>query len=293
MIANANEPLTDYAGRFAAGETPSETDQRNCDGFMPVLLYHNIGPFQPGTNPSVTISFEKFEAHIRWLKKHDYVGILPSDWLSWLRGVKRLPHKSVMIAFDDAYASLDEYALPLLEKYGFPSVVFVVTSWVGETNRWSNRKYDLTLPCMTQDQIRKWAARGIEFGSHTRTHPDLRTLRNDDIASEMEGSANDLARLLGSRVRSFAYPFGDYSEAAKQQAQRTFDLAFTCEEGLNGFRTDRHLLGRKMVRPNDMLMDIALYAKYGWSRRRTREQWRKLCTRAIRAWQNRMVKLRQ
>jgi acetyltransferase-like isoleucine patch superfamily enzyme/peptidoglycan/xylan/chitin deacetylase (PgdA/CDA1 family) len=307
-VAGTNEHIPDSTGRFLlprlrfsssarsfapAGDRPSGIVQGNRDALVPVLLYHNIGPFQRGTNPSVTISIEKFEEHIHWLKKHDYVGIRPSDWLSWLRGEKRLPHKAVMITFDDAFASLDDYALPLLEKYGFPSAVFVVTSWIGGTNRWGQRKYNVTLPCMTQNQIRKWAARGIEFGSPTRTHPDLTQLRDDDIAVEMQGSASDLSRLLGSRVCAFAYPYGDYSEAAKKQAQGTFDLAFTCEQGLNGFCTNPYLLRRLMLRPQDTLMDLILYARYGWSRRRARRQWRDLRTRAMQAWRDRVVKPRR
>lgn len=241
---------------------------------VPVLLYHNIGPFRHGTNPSVTISAEEFEKHIYWLKRHGYVGILPSDWLSWYREGKRLPIKPVMITFDDAYADLVRYAFPVLEKHGFNAAVFVVTGWVGGTNAWLQNKYDARLCCMTEDQILDLAANGFEIGSHTQTHPDLRKLDDDEISKEMQQSAQYLGNLLGAPVKAFAYPYGAYSDAARKSVEQTYELAFTCEEGLNRRGTEPYLLRRKMFRPSDTVWDLAFYVRYGWSRRRVRRWWR-------------------
>lgn len=253
---------------------------------VPVLLYHNVGPFRPGTNPSVTISTEAFEKHIHWLKRHGYVGIRPTDWLAWCREGKPLPKKPVMLTFDDAYADCEEYALPLLAKHGFTATIFVVTNWVGGTNVWSQKKYSVTLPCMTEEQILTWAALGFEFGSHTRTHPVLNVLTDDDILKEMQGSAQYLSNLLGTRVCSLAYPYGDYSVAVARCAAQTFDLAFTCEEGLNARGTDLFLLRRMMVVPHDTILDLAFYMKHGWSpSHRLRKRLKRLKL-AVRRWRS-------
>ncbi|HVB34899.1 MAG TPA: glycosyltransferase [Patescibacteria group bacterium] len=241
---------------------------------VPVLLYHNVGPLRPGTNPRMTISAETFEGQIRWLRRHGYTGIRPSDWLAWCREGKRLPEKPVMITFDDAFADFTKYVLPILDRYGFTSAIFVVQDWVGGRNRWYDKKYTVTLPCMTGEQIRQCAAAGVEFGAHTRTHPDLRTLTDDAIASEMQGSAQYLSSLLNRPVTSFAYPYGVYSKSAKETAAHIFDLAFSCEEGFNGICTDPYLLRRKVLLPDDTLGDLALYMKFGWSRRSLGKRWR-------------------
>lgn len=232
---------------------------------LPVLLYHRVGMFRRGTDSALTISPEKFERQIRWLSRHGYVGIRPSDWLNWCRGAKALPKKSIMLTFDDAYADVAQYALPILKKYGFSATVFVVTDRVGGTNAWDEKKGSTTLRCMTAEQIRQWAAEGIEFGAHSCTHPDLRTLSEAELAEEMRGSAQYLSNLLGKRVQSFAYPFGSYSMAAKKLAEETFDLAFTCDGGLNALYTDPFLMHRTMVFPDDTLADLAFWAKLGSS----------------------------
>ena len=145
--------------------------ERKREVLVPVLLYHNVGPFRPGTNPTLTIPVETFEEHVRWLKRQGYAGIRSSDWLAWCREGKGLPDKPVMLTFDDAYADCAEYALPILAQHGFNAAIFVVTDQIGGANSWSRKNRGATLPCMTEEQIRNWAARDFEFGSHTRTHP--------------------------------------------------------------------------------------------------------------------------
>jgi glycosyltransferase involved in cell wall biosynthesis/peptidoglycan/xylan/chitin deacetylase (PgdA/CDA1 family) len=229
----------------------------------PVLLFHNVGPKRPGIEPTLTIPSAQFERQILWLKRNGYTGIRASDWLAWLRGEKQLPRKPVVITFDDAYTDIAEHALPVLSKHGFSSTVFVVTNQIGGSNVWDQKNGSAALACMNAEQIRHWDAQGIEFGAHSRTHPDVRALNDADLANELEGSAQQLSRLLGKRAHCFAYPYGLYSEEAKQSVAKVFDLAFTCDEGINVLGTDPHLLRRVMVRPNDTLIDLLFYAHIG------------------------------
>jgi peptidoglycan/xylan/chitin deacetylase (PgdA/CDA1 family) len=155
---------------------------------LPVLLYHHIGPRPPGTFPNLTVSTQEFERQMRWLVHRGYVGIRPSDWLRWLREGTDLPEKAVLITFDDGYADLAEHALPVLRRHGFGAVVFIVTGQVGGTNVWDEAIGSAMHRLMTADQIRYWAAQGIEFGAHSRTHADLTTLTSDKLSDEIVGS---------------------------------------------------------------------------------------------------------
>jgi len=256
---------------------------------VPVLLFHHIGPVRPGMVLSRTISPRKFERHLRWLKRHGYAGIRASDWQAWLRGEKALPDKPVMLTFDDAYADIAEYALPLLNRFGFSATVFVVTSQIGGSSLWNQKDGSAAIPCMSVDQIRQWAARGFEFGSHSRTHSDLRTLDDADLANEIEGSARDLSKILGASARSFAYPYGYYSQAVKKQVEQAFDLAFTCDEGRNGLGTDPCLLRRTQVGSHDCWLDLAFYMSRGSSPVDRLRPWRqrfRLGSRSLAPWQS-------
>ena len=87
---------------------------------LAVLLYHHIGPPRPDTLSDLTVSPEKFERHVRWLARRGFVGIRPSDWLRWLRDGTGLPNKPILFTFDDGYADIADYALPVSAAMVFP-----------------------------------------------------------------------------------------------------------------------------------------------------------------------------
>jgi peptidoglycan/xylan/chitin deacetylase (PgdA/CDA1 family) len=230
---------------------------------LPALLYHHIGHSRPGTFPELTVSPERFARHVRWLARRGYVGIRPGDWLAWRREGKSLPRRPVLLTFDDAYADLAEHALPVLEKYGFGGAVFVVTGRIGDENRWDQVRGSGRHRLMTARQIREWTGRGIEFGAHSRTHPDLTTLSNQELNEEIRGSRDDLAAVTGMPVMSFAYPFGRMNEAVHECVRSAFDCAFSCQQGVNTDVSDSHSLCRNMVHPGDSALAVACRTRFG------------------------------
>ncbi len=61
---------------------------------------------------------------------------------------------------------------------------------------------------MTDDQVRKLHAAGIEVGAHTVNHPILASISDEDARREIASSRDYLQSLLQSEVLSFAYPNG-------------------------------------------------------------------------------------
>jgi peptidoglycan/xylan/chitin deacetylase (PgdA/CDA1 family) len=233
-------------------ESPSRNEWLKRD--VRVLMYHRIGPGRPDTYPGLTVSPKKFERQIRWLARRGYVGI---RLLEWIAG-NDLPKKPIVVTFDDAYADTAEYALPILRRYGFSAVVFVVTQRVGRTNTWDEAHGCGTLRLMTAEQIEQWAAEGIEFGAHSRTHPDLTTLSDEECTAEIAGSRSDLEALLGERAFSFAYPYGAYDGNVRDLVAKHFAMGFSTEEGLNGAGADPYLLRRVRMGPDDSIIGFAL-----------------------------------
>ena len=257
--------------------------QSEIERRLPVLLYHHIGPARSGTFPELTVSSEKFDRQMRWLARWGYVGIRPSDWLRWLREGNGLPEKAVLISFDDGYADLTEHALPVLRRLGFGAVVFVVTGQVGGTNTWDEAQGSATHRLMTADQIRYWATQGIEFGAHSRTHVDLTTLPPNELSEEILGSRNDLIKLLGSPVSSFAYPYGTYNRDVYECVRRGFDLAFCAGptmEGFNNVLTDRYLQRRNAVQNGYFVVDVLCGVRWGYEPiQRCNEPIQRICSR--------------
>lgn len=240
------------------GARPDEAGSRRA-ARLPVLLYHRVGPPSPGPHPELTVAPDRFVRQVEWLARKGYVGIPASRWLASRNEQASLPDKPILLTFDDGYADLVDHAFPVLARLGFGAVVFVITGLLGGVSPWDGARL------MSADEVRSWASRGIEFGGHGRTHADLTTLSASEMAAEIVGSRDDLAALLGAPVRSFAYPDGRYNQAVRDRTGSAFDLAFTCEEGVNDLESDPLLLRRTMVQPDDSLLDLALRVRLGRS----------------------------
>lgn len=254
---------------------------------VPALLYHHVGP-KPGAHPELTLSPDTFERQIRWLSRQGCVAIRPSDWLGWLRDGRSLPRKPILLTFDDGYADLAEYAFPILRRYSFSAAVFIVTRWVGKVIPWDESLGPGTYRCLGAEGIRQWAERGIEFGAHSRTHPHLGGLPESQLEEEIAGSRRDLEAILGTKVLSFAYPFGEYDDAALRATRHAYDLAFTTQEGRNERDTEFHLLRRTMVPPKETLVEFALRVRMGrnpLAGPRQRLRIRSRARAALRQWQ--------
>ncbi len=232
---------------------------------LPVLLYHRIGSPPTGLWPLATVTPDRFARHLKWLARFGYSGIRPSDWLDWVTKGKALPRKPILLTFDDGYSELTELALPLLFQKGYGAGVFVVTGLLGKTNAWDEEKGYSPLRLMQARDISEWVEKGIEFGAHSRTHPDLTRLSEKALDGEIEGSGRDLEAILGHSVASFAYPYGLYDDHARRQVRRSYGMAFTTTKGVNSLRTDLHELKRTAVDPADSGIDIFFRARWGWS----------------------------
>jgi peptidoglycan/xylan/chitin deacetylase (PgdA/CDA1 family) len=97
---------------------------------------------------------------------------------------------------------------------------------------------------------------GFEVGAHTVTHPDLSRLDFESCLREMSDSRQALERLLGVRVRTFAYPYCHYGSAALAAVRAAgFTAAVTCQ-GLGSW--DRYELRRAMITGKDGLSIFVL-----------------------------------
>jgi peptidoglycan/xylan/chitin deacetylase (PgdA/CDA1 family) len=120
-----------------------------------------------------------------------------------------------MLTFDDAYVDFAEHAWPLLKRYGFGAVLFVVSGLTGKTNEW-DRRYGEELPLLGWDALRELHADGVTIGAHSVSHPPLSGLSPREIAYEAAESRRAIQQALGTPVETFAYPYGDRDEAVER-----------------------------------------------------------------------------
>jgi len=151
----------------------------------------------------------------------------------------------ITVTFDDAFVSFRDVAWPLLKEHGVPVTVFVPTEHAGRTNRWPDESYSgiPELPLLDWDALARLAADGVQLGSHTRSHRDLRTVSDDDLIDELEGAADRIEEIT-RRPDVLAYPYG-FADARVAAAARNV-YAYACTDELAALREsdDRHLLPR-------------------------------------------------
>lgn len=249
-----------------------------------MLVYHDVGIPRKDSKPAHTIQTERFEKQVRWLAEQGYVTVRTQDVIRWMRDRVALPRRAVLVTFDDGYEGVARNALPVLFRYGFSAVVFVVTARVGSTNTWDEAKGFTTNRLMDAEQIRTWSRCGIEFGSHTRTHPDLTRLDDSDLQREVVGSREELAAITGAGPSGFAYPFGFLDDRVADLVRKEFPLAFSAIEGVNSALTEPHLIRRTVVDPSDTLFDLRFRVRWGlspWAKIRSLFRTRTALQRAI------------
>lgn len=165
------------------------------------------------------------------------------------RGATSATH--VRVTFDDALAGLLRNGLPECVAAGVPATVFAVTRNLGRPPAWdiAPGHPDASERSMTEDEIRDAASLpGVDFGSHTATHPRLTETDDHVLRTELVESRADLERMTGRPVTELAYPHGrtDARVAAAVRSAgyaRSYTLVPRCEpHPLPGGEVGRYLM---------------------------------------------------
>ena len=129
-----------------------------------IIAYHSVTrePFLP----SVHVTGHSLAAQLEFLTAR--YRVVPLRDLIDRRRTGRSVRGCVAVTFDDAYVSVLDVALPLLERYGVPATVFVPTSYCRTGSRfWWDRLGWVTArggPFVAERALR--AACGVPAGTH-------------------------------------------------------------------------------------------------------------------------------
>ena len=182
--------------------------------FIPILVYHMV---QPNFDLGITrVKPKQFEKQIKYLYDSGYKTISVNDYIKR----KKLHNKYVIITFDDSYASVYEFALPILKKYSFTATIFVITNYIEDWNKWDYQLFRFRLLHCTWDQLRDLVSEGWEIGSHTVTHRNLKSLSDIEVQSELKNSKDLLENKLQKSVNIISYPFGKFDNRILDSVKR-------------------------------------------------------------------------
>jgi peptidoglycan/xylan/chitin deacetylase (PgdA/CDA1 family) len=172
---------------------------------VPILMYHSISAVDDSRGHPYyrTITMVKvFEDHVRFLRENGYSAVSLGDAVRLRQGPAEEAKKRLVLTFDDGFQDFYTQAFPILSRYGYTATVFLPTAYIGDTARRFNG-----MECLTWRQIRELQTAGVDFGSHTASHPQLRHLGAEKVQDEVRSSKQMIEQELGCAVRSFSYPY--------------------------------------------------------------------------------------
>ena len=168
---------------------------------VPILMYHSISENLFGkSHPyyQINTSPEAFAQQMRWLRNNGYRTLNLGEASSALESGADTS-KTVVITFDDGYRDFYTDGFAVMQQCGLSATIFLATDRMGA-------RVD-GVPYLAWSEVRELHAAGIQFGSHTVTHPDLRSQGPEQIDYELGYSKEVIEQELGAAVTSFAYPF--------------------------------------------------------------------------------------
>ncbi|MBI4167041.1 MAG: polysaccharide deacetylase family protein [Acidobacteria bacterium] len=103
-------------------------------------------------------------------------------------------------------------------------------------------------PMMSWEEAVEMSRHGIDFGSHTTTHPLLTFESDDTVESELKNSKARIEERVGKPVWAFAYPNGDWDSRIRKWIERTgYRCAVTTKRGWHESGLDPYSMRRILI----------------------------------------------
>lgn len=192
---------------------------------VPVLTYHRIAePSGRGSEDPYSVTPQAFAEQMAHLVEHGYRTIFASELVEAVTLSRPLPGRTVVLTFDDGFASVRDHAAPTLSNLRLKASIFLITA---RTLR-GEPEY------LTKADVHNLDDTGLfEFGSHTQHHRQLPSAGSAERRSELAESKRDVEELTGRACATFCFPFGAVdAEAVTSVRDAGYRGAFSSAQGV-------------------------------------------------------------
>jgi len=193
-----------------------------------ILMYHKVDIVIPS---KWWVSVERFENQISSLyKKYEFVYLDDYD----------ISNKSqVVLTFDDAYENIYRHAFPILKERNIPFEVFVIGDVLSGWNDFDGSEMKTRFCSLTH--LEKMARSGGRMQWHTRTHPQLPRLNDEQMDAQLTVNSELKSKFPEPHFKWFAYPSGMHDQHSVDQVRKRFSGALSVDDGsdLDRFQLNR------------------------------------------------------
>jgi len=193
-----------------------------------ILMYHSVGNESEYGN----VSTDRLRRDLAFLTEQFEVATLKDLTCDERAG-------RVALTFDDGFLNFYTDALPIIEEYGVPATVFVVTNAID--NQETELNADET---MSHSELAELVDHDlVTIGNHTRTHPVLTEVDEEaTLREEIIDAKEELRDRLGIAAEMFCYPGGHHNQRVTDIVRESHELAVATEN--NSTFSDRYRLPR-------------------------------------------------
>ena len=216
-----------------------------------VLLYHSIG------TAGHSVSLGMFREQMSYLA--DHMRVVTFDQMledpdSADDGI------TCAITFDDGYANFYEKAFPILNHFGFSSLIYVTTGAICDVDPGISNRYPGLFPgekMLTWTMLSELIQHRVSVGSHLSRHIDMTQLSRAEAMAELDQSHSAITNSLGVPCSHFAYPFGKFTEDnVRWVSEAGYKSGTTVEHRIMPSSLDAFRIPRMCVAPIHGLKDF-------------------------------------
>lgn len=247
------------SGMYVAARVKRAVSPRGRDAHrLRALLYHDVAPEDEAV----------FAAHLRRVARR-WRFVTAAQFAEMAMGQAPVTADSVLLTFDDGFASNLRVAERVLKPLQIPALFFVVNGFISLDDDESEYAFiaehiwpgiglsrvPAAWRSMTWDDLARLVSLGHTIGAHTMSHARLSDLTDESVLRrEIAASGEQIAAALGVRVEHFAFPFGNaasISPLALRIAGEHYPFVHSGLRGSNSGRAAPRLVARDAVSTRD------------------------------------------
>lgn len=216
---------------------------------VPIILYHDIDG-----KGAFSITSKQLREQFAYFRDLGITVVPLSDLIDRLENPRPYDGRVIVITFDDGYKNMYLKLLPIVKEFGYPVTLFVYTDFVNDKGK----------KAIHWDELREMQRNGIDIQCHTKSHPDLPKLLENDTPESREKVYKELylSRIyieskLGKPVDLIAFPYGRYDLKTIQLAYFAgYRRVFSTDYGSNIVTRNNYCLRRHHIKRNYSLATI-------------------------------------
>jgi peptidoglycan/xylan/chitin deacetylase (PgdA/CDA1 family) len=200
---------------------------KKYDNEIIILMYHRVND---DVYKELAVKERNFKWQMDYLFREKYK-VISMDEAYFRARTNSINQKYVVLTFDDGYEDFIT-AFPILEKYEFPSILYIVPNYIesGKTFWWDSDIGESKL--LSWEQLKGLGESNlIDFGSHSMNHIDLNTLEGQELKHEITASKEILENKLGKKIVHFSYPRGIYSNETLKIVKKFYNTGVLIYDG--------------------------------------------------------------